>query len=127
MNPYPIESSKYSVATLIALALAEVIVGIAIVVVGYPVQLVLIPLILFPILIFLFYLKPIYCYALLIFALPNYVGAGLPFNIFGAAYKFGEPDIGILELMTILVFFVWITNKLILKRELIIEKGTIDF
>src|SRR4030067_2255998 len=97
MNPYPIESSKYSVVTLIALALAEVIVGIAIVVVGYPVQLVLIPLILFPILIFLFYHKPIYCYALLIFFLPNYMGWGLPLKLFGPTYRFGEPDIGILE------------------------------
>lgn len=126
MNFYQIGLSRHSIIAFILLALAEVIVGIAIDVVGYPVQLVLIPFILFPVLVFLFYNKPIYCYALLIFFLPNYMGLGLPIAIFGPKYRFGEPDIGILELILVLLFFIWMINKLILKKELVIEKGSID-
>lgn len=127
MNSYPIEFSRHSIPTLIVLALAEVIIGIAIAVMGYPYALLLIPLILLPIPIFLFYHKPIYCYALLIFFLPNYMGLGLPIALFGPTYRFGEPDIGILELILVTLFFIWIVNRLILRKELVVEKGSIDF
>lgn len=110
-------------ATWIALALTEVILGASVILMGYPHVLLFLFL---PLPIFLFYCKPIYGYAALVLFFPNYVWSGLPLGIFSSAYKFGEPDVGILELIVVLLFLVWLINSLVSKRELLIEKGSVD-
>jgi O-antigen ligase len=126
MNFSQIELSKNSLTIFIFLAMMEVLTGIAVVLMGYPSGLLLIPIVLMPISLFLFYLRPIYFYPFLIFFLPNYSGLGLPLQFFGPTYRFGEPEIGILEVTLITLFFLWLMNRMIFKKEIVVEKGSID-